>query len=72
MTRVLRTLVAVTALGGGPILVEALTLQARLESEPVSKDAAERQRQLTTALAARRGRDAHTLHRQKGDMNGAR
>ena len=40
----------VKALGGGPILVDALTLQARLESEPVSKDTAERQKQLTTAL----------------------
>ena len=52
---------AVTALGGGPILVEALTLQARLESEPVSKDAAERQRQLTTALETLKTAEAQAL-----------
>jgi hypothetical protein len=50
LTTVRGTVSEVKALGGGPILVDALTLQARLESEPVSKDAAERQKQLTTAL----------------------
>ena len=41
---------ALKPLGGGPVLIDALTMQARLESEPVSMDPATRQKQLSTAL----------------------
>jgi hypothetical protein len=41
---------ALQSFGGGPLLVEALSMQARLESEPISKDPAERQQHLSNAL----------------------
>ena len=39
------------SLGGGPLLVDAMLMQARLECEPVSKIPAERQKQLSASLA---------------------
>jgi hypothetical protein len=48
-------------LGGGPVLVEALTLQARLESEPASAEPRERQQQLSAALETLKAGEAAAL-----------
>lgn len=48
-------------LGGGPVLVEALMLQARLESEPASAQPAGRQQQLSAALDTLKAAEAAAI-----------
>ena len=48
-------------IGGGPLLVEALAMQARLESEPPSAEPAERQEQLSAALLSLEAAEAAAI-----------